>query len=214
VWIDEADCETLRAFIRFCGVPVITSKPDGTILWANEEFCEWSGYTLQELKSIGWKKISVTDENLEADVRAASELSIYRLSYSVQKQYIPKNDKPQWGTLHVIRFPVSGPISFCVCIWQPLKNGSQAAFNMAMTELGKITSQLESCKIEVSKLTSVSEEERLANSVIAVIRKYPKVTWSIVVVLLTLFGLNNLLQIATGLNLTPAPTVKVEAPSP
>ena len=210
MWIEQVDCTALRVFLRYCGVPVLVSKVDGSIVWANEEFCEWSGYTIGELQKMGWKQLSVQDGNLEADLDQAAQLNTYRLSYSVQKQYIPKNSQPAWGTLHVIRYPATGPIEFCVCAWQPLKNGTQAAFNMAMTELSKLANQMDACKVELQKLTTTGEEEKLVGSVVAMLRKYPKVAWTIFVVMLTLFGFNNLLQIASGLNLVPAPPVKVE----
>ena len=210
MWIENVDCTALRVFLRYCGVPVLVSKTDGSILWANDEFCEWSGYTVGELQKLGWKKLSVPDENLEADMLQAAQLDAYRLSYSVQKRYIPKNAQPAWGTLHVIRYPAVGEIEFCVCAWQPLKNGTQAAFNMAMEELSKLTSQMDACKAEIQKLTTIGEEEKLVSSVVAMLRKYPRMSWTIFVVILTLFGFNNLLQIASGLHLVSTPPVKVE----
>jgi PAS domain S-box-containing protein len=210
MWIENVDCRALRTFLRHCGVPVLVSNLDGAILWANNEFCDWSGYTVTELQTMGWKKLSVQDESLEADFIEANKLDEYQLSYTIQKRYVPKNSQPAWGTLSVLRYPAIGPIEYCICIWIPLKNGTQAAFNMAMTELGKLTLQIESCRHEVAKLTVESEENKFLGSAIILAKKYPKTTWALFVLVLSIFGFNNLLQIATGLNLVPKPTVMVD----
>jgi PAS domain S-box-containing protein len=206
-WIDRADCAALRSFIRHCHVPVIVSGIDGSVLWANDEFCEWSGYTVRELQMLGWKKLSIDNEHLTADIEAAKELNGYNLTYKVQKQYIPKNDKPHWGTLSVMRYPATGDIEFCVCIWMPLKNGTQAAFNMAMTELGKLASQMEACKGELSNLAKKTDEDVFLSSGVKLIKSNPKIFWAVLVVTLGLFGFNNVLQILSGLHLVPTPIV-------
>jgi len=204
-WITRANCEALKTFIHNCHVPIIVSGIDGTIHWANDEFCEWSGYSVQELQQLGWHRLSVENQDLAADISAAGDLDGYRLTYSIQKQYIPKNDKPYWGTLSVMRYPATGQIDYCLCTWIPLKNGTQTAFDLAMRELGKLTMQIEGNRADIAKLTALTNEEIFMNAGVRLIKANPKTAWAIVVVVFGIFGFNNVLQIVTGLHLLPIP---------
>jgi len=88
----------------------------------------------------------------------------------------------------------------------PLKNGTQAAFNMAMNELGKLSSQMESCKLELSNLTKKTDEDVFLTSGVKLIKNNPKIFWAVLVITLGLFGFNNVLQIMSGLHLVPTPS--------
>jgi PAS domain S-box-containing protein len=212
-WMSIMDCESIRAFVCNCHVPIIVSGTDGTIHWANDEFCEWSGYTVQELRQVGWVKLSADGDSIQSDMSLANDLNGYRLTYSVQKQYVPKNDKPQWGTLTVMRYPASGQIQYCFCTWHPHKNGTQVAFDMAMKELGKLTMQIEGNRIEIAKLNAATTEDVFMSSGVKLLKANPKVAWALFVIVLGIFGFNNILQIVTGLNLLPQHQNHINGPA-
>lgn len=138
--IESIKQEALVAFLKNSRIPLILSHTDGRIFWANRAFCEWSGYTVGELISVGWKRITTSD-TIETDLAAARALND-ELTYEVQKQYIPKNEKPVWGTLSVMRWPATGDIEFCVCTWEPLKNGTATAFALALEHIDAFKKQL------------------------------------------------------------------------
>lgn len=209
-WIEETDCDPIKTFLRHSKICVIVSKVDGSILWANQAFCEWSNYTLSELLALGWKRISVNDESLEADLVQTQSLDGYLQSYQVTKQYIPKNKKPAWGVLSVWRWPASGPCEFCVCTWEPLKNGTQTAFNLAMAKLEEFGKEIQQVSAEVKSFSERSDEDRLVSSAITVAKKHPKVTATLFLAFLSTVGANNVIQILSRFNLLPIPPNKVE----
>jgi PAS domain S-box-containing protein len=203
------DCEAIRTFIGNCHVPIVVSGVDGSIHWANDEFCEWSGYSVQELRQLGLSRLSSDGDDAHAYMTLATDLDGYRLTYSIQKQYVPKNDKPHWGTLTVMRYPAGGEIKYCFCTWNPHKNGTQVAFDMAMKELGKLTVQIEGNRAEIAKLSALTPEDVFMSSGVKLLKANPRVAWAIFIIVLGIFGFNNVLQIVTGLNLIPHPPVVV-----
>jgi PAS domain S-box-containing protein len=211
-WISTIDCEAIKTFFSNCHVPIIVSGTDGTIHWANDEFCEWSGYSVHELRQLGWLKLSAEGDSLQSDIAMARGLDGYRLTYTVQKQYVPKNDKPQWGALSVMRYPPTGEIEFCFCTWHPHKNGTQGAFEMAMKELNKMSVQIEGNRIEIAKLNTTTPEDVFMSTGLKLVKANPRISWTIFIIVLGIFGFNNILQIVTGLNLLPR-QVQVTNPS-
>lgn len=209
MWIDEAKEEQLRAWVKHCPAMKLVSTLDGRILWANAAFCEWSQYTLNELRQLTWMQISVPDKNLEADVDEAKNLDAYNPTYQVKKQYVPKGLKPEWGQLTVMRYPLTGPIECCLCTWEPLKNGTAAAFTQAMENYSEITKRLDMMTTEISVLNSQTEEEKFGLSGFRMIRRHPKVAAAFLVVALSVFGLNNVLSLLQKMGVVSLP-VKIE----
>lgn len=112
----------LAAFMS-CGSPnmMLFSTAEGDVLWANESFLTWIGYTLEEFtrkdNPITWKDISVRDSSLEADIRSASRMKEGKLShYLIRKFYVPKNGSPQFVELHVRRYPPNGGEPMAICV--------------------------------------------------------------------------------------------------
>lgn len=211
-WIDECECDVLKAFARHTAVCVLISKVDGTIVWANTAFCEWSRYTLSELQTIGWKKLSADDESLQADIEAAKSLDVYCLSYTVEKQYIPKNDKPQWGILNVLRYPATGEMKYCCCTWEPLKNGTATAFAYAMEHSKSTINELEKLSLEVSKLTSQTDEVKWVMSTVSLAKTYPKLFATVIVITFSIFGMNNVVELLGRFGIIEIPVKVIGVP--
>jgi hypothetical protein len=212
MWIDDIDDEALRTWIRHSPNMQLVSSINGEIVWANEAFCEWSQYTLNELKRLTWMQISVQDKDLEADIEAAKSLTPYNPIYTIKKQYVPKGSKPEWGHLTVMRYPLQGEIQFCLCAWEPLKNGTAIAFSMAMEKFIEVDKRLKEMSTEISSLTSQTDEDKFVLGGIRMIKRYPKVAAGLLVVMLSLFGLNNILEILqrTGFVQLPTSSVKMD----
>lgn len=209
-WIESIDDKLLRTFAKHTSVGILISKTDGSIVWANEAFCEWSGYTLAELRVIGWRKLSIDEESLQADIEQAKSLEVYSLRYTVQKRYIPKNGAPVWGGLSVLRYPALGDMEFALCTWEPLRNGTAAAFTASFQHIDKMTSELKELNKNISHLTTQSVEDRALLAASNLIRKYPRATWVLVLAALTVFGANNLVQLLTSLSIVPSTIQRVQ----
>lgn len=210
MWIDEnASEQHLRTWIKHCPAMKLVSTLDGQILWANAAFCDWSQYTLTELRKLTWMAISVPDKSLEADVDEARNLDAYNPTYQVKKQYIPKGAKPEWGQLTVMRYPLSGEIECCLCTWEPLKNGTATAFAMAMEHTQKLDARIEAMTVEIKAVTSQTDEDKFILGAIRMVQRHPKIAAAFVVVALSIFGLNNVVELLQRTGLIQLP-VKVE----
>lgn len=185
---------------------------DGEIYWASDAMCEWSGYTLQELTSIGWYRLSVDDENLIADKKAVDEMRLgLRASYQVEKKYRKKNGTEHWGVLHTRRWPSSGEFQYAWCHWTPFVNGTQTAFSKAMEFQSALEKRVAEMVSELRQLTSQTEEDKWVISSIRMTQRHPKVAAFLLLVMLSIFGLNNVIELAQRVGVMPIPvTVKVE----
>lgn len=210
MWIEKvATDEHLRTWVKHCPAMKLVSTMDGQILWANAAFCEWSQYTLNELLKLTWMQISVPDKNLESDIDEARNLDAYNPVYQVKKQYVPKGNKPEWGNLTVMRYPLTGPIECCLCTWEPLKNGTAAAFNQAMDHYTNISQRLEAMTTEIRTVTTQTDEDRFILGSIRMVQRHPKVAMAFFVIALSVFGANNVLALLQRTGVVSLP-VKIE----
>ena len=196
MWIDEtANEHHLRTWIKHCPAMKLVSTLDGQILWANASFCDWSQYTLTELRRLTWMAISVPDKSLEADIDEARNLDAYNPTYQVKKQYIPKGAKPEWGQLTVMRYPLSGEIECCLCTWEPLKNGTATAFAMAMQHTQRLDARIEAMTMELRAVTTQTDEDKFVLGAIRMVQRHPKIAAAFVAFALSIFGLNNVVEL-------------------
>ena len=214
MWIDDiANEHHLRTWIKHCPAMKLVSTLDGQILWANSAFCDWSQYTLTELRKMTWMAISVPDKNLESDIDESRNLDAYNPTYQVKKQYIPKGSKPEWGQLTVMRYPLSGEIECCLCTWEPLKNGTATAFAMAMEHTAKLDARIEAMTAELRAVTTQSDEDKFVLGAIRMVQRHPKIAASFLFIALSIFGLNNVVELLqrTGLIQLPVKIERTEA---
>jgi len=210
MWIDETANENhLRTWVKHCPAMKLVSTLDGQILWANAAFCEWSQYTLNELRKLTWMQISVPDKNLESDIDETKNLDAYNPTYSVKKQYVPKGAKPEWGQLTVMRYPLTGPIECCLCTWEPLKNGTATAFAFAMEHTQKLDARLEAMTAELRAVTTQTDEDKFVLGAIRMVQRHPKIAAGFLVIALSIFGLNNVVELLQRTGLIQLP-VKIE----
>lgn len=153
--------------------------------------------------------ISVPDKSLEADVDEARNLDAYNPTYQVKKQYIPKGAKPEWGQLTVMRYPLSGEIECCLCTWEPLKNGTATAFAMAMEHTQKLDARIEAMTMELRAVTTQTDEDKFVLGAIRMVQRHPKIAASFLFIALSIFGLNNVVELLQRTGLIQLP-VKIE----
>ena len=213
-WLNSIDRQTLDRIITDGECMHLAADLDGGIMWASEAFCEWSGWTLNELQKLGWVRISVDDENLEADRQACEEMKAgSRTTYQVEKQYYKKDGTKNWGMLHVRKIDKSdGKFWFCWCAWTPMKNGNATAFAKAM-EIHKLQQsasmalekKFDEMITEFRTVTSRSDEENWAISSIRMSMRHPKIAIAFLVVAASLLGLDSVLSILRGIGFLPTP---------
>jgi PAS domain S-box-containing protein len=210
MWVNEAPPEQLATMIEYCAALKLVSGPNGEIFYANAAFREWSEYSLFELKSIGWKKLSVENDSLTADIEAAKQVGDgYIQSYTVRKQYRTKSGAAHWGNLSVIRYPASGEIQCYFCVWEPFKNGTSTAFAMAMEHAQKLDARIEAMTAELKMITTQTEEDKFFLSTIRMVQRYPKASAAMLFFALSIFGLNNIVELLQRTGLIQLP-VKIE----
>ena len=210
MWIDDiANEHHLRTWVKHCPAMKLVSTLDGQILWANAAFCDWSQYMLTELRKLTWMAISVPDKNLESDIDEAKNLDAYNPTYQIKKQYIPKGAKPEWGQLTVMRYPLSGEIECCLCTWEPLKNGTATAFALAMEHTQQLDARIEAMTAELKAITTQTDEDKFVLGAIRMIQRHPKIAASFLIVALSIFGLNNIVELLQRTGLIQLP-VKIE----
>ena len=203
--LSSVDRQFLEVWLKHSSAMKLILSIDGKILWANDEFLQWIGYTLGEIRKLTWMQISTNDENLEADLLAIKTLDAWNPRYSVKKQYIPKNEKAAWGTLTVMRFPSDGEVKLCGCTWEPLKNGTAAAFTLAMERCEAMRKELQLVNAQVLSLTSQSEEDRWIMSTISMARKHPRISAFVLFICASVFGANNLIELLQRTGYFPIP---------
>jgi len=193
--IAELDCEFVRTWVRHSPSKKIITLLTGQIIWANDEFLAWSGYTWGELSKMSWMQLSAHDDDLQADIDAAKSLSQYNLKYTVQKKYMPKNAAPQLGRLTVMRFPPIGEIQYCGCTWEPIVESTSAAFITAIEQAARTQKRLEEMTAELKITNSRTDEETFLISGVRMIQRHPKIAAAGLVLGLSIFGLNNVVEL-------------------
>jgi len=206
MWLENIkNDDMLKAWLRHSPAMKLVSTVDGKIFWANTAFCEWSHYTLSELRELTWMQISVPDKHLEADIAETKRLDAYNPSYMVKKQYIPKGSKPEWGNLTVMRYPLLGEIECCLCTWEPLKNGTAVAFAMAMDHAQKLDAKVEALTMEIKTVATQTDEDKFVISTIRMIQRHPKISAFILVLVLSILGINSVAELMQRIGIIQTP---------
>ena len=211
-WLDELQgCDSLKAFLQHTTVPLLVSRPEGAILWANAAFLNWSGFSGAELQKYGWKQITVPGDELDADTKKAESWDDFAPVYSQLKQYYRKNQSPAWGVVSPMRFPPYGPIEFCITTWLPCEGTSDKSLELAVTYIQASEKEIKALKDTVSAYSIITEEQRFIMNAVVVAQKHPRITWGVLAVGLGLLGLNNALEILKTINIVPEPARPVFA---
>lgn len=214
MWIENKPAETqrelLKLWIKESPIPMLISSANGEILWSNSAFEEFIGYTHWELvkgphgNGKTWFELSVNDESLIADKMMVEECVNGKTNqYSIKKQYIPKNERPVWVEITVIRFPedLNTALDCFLVIVVPFKNGMLSALNLAMEKNAEIVKEIKKMRDETDAvfvqslkevkecITNKTELEIIASAGARLMNKYPKISsFCLVIVLIMILG--------------------------
>lgn len=185
----------LRATIVHNPCCILFSTADGKMLWGNDSFLEWIGYTQSELQVRTWMDISVHDSSLLADIEAASRLDGYHVTYSVKKQYVPKNSRPKWGTLYVMRYPPGGEQKCCICVWEPITDDNADSFELTKQAVEKMQNEFAIVRKVIEDCNVKSLPQKAVAAIVEVGMAYPKIALIVFVACCVAVGGNTFLDV-------------------
>lgn len=173
-WLYQAPTQIKDAWLQSTSAMLLASLPDGTILWTNEAFQKFIGYTAYELEHMTWFELSVPDSNLEADKVAADQLMLgYIPHYEVKKYYIPKNEAPRWVRLFVQRYPSTGEFECCLVTVFPIEEKLSQFYAEMLERLDRSMEPVQELVDIIKRDHQVTESERLAGSMARLINTSP-----------------------------------------
>jgi PAS domain S-box-containing protein len=210
-FLGEKTVQVLTTWAKECHLCLMVATADGgegSLPWVNRAFENWTGYTRYELNKIGWKQLSVNDEDLQADIKAVEEcVQGKRTSYTIRKRYIPKNESPQWGELSVVRYPEHGPVEYFLCVWIPLANQTSQAFSMAIANIEASTraremtnEELKALRREIEHANELTAAQKLMLGIVDMAWAHPKAAWAVIFLLASLIVSANILDIIKSLS--------------
>ena len=132
LWI-ENQSESARHWLKGSACPMLASKADGSILWANEAAERLLGYSLAELVTtaespgLSWEDLTMDRADLRADqLMVKSLIHGDRHDYTLQKSYRSKRGDPLPSVIHVLRWPPLGDVDCFLVTLTPLRKASDA----------------------------------------------------------------------------------------
>lgn len=192
-WLaDNADRTLLEGWLSSTDALMLASLADGTVLWANEAFQDFIGYSAYELygrdnpNRVKWTDFSVPDASLEADVAMANASSLGDIErYDVIKYYRPRSKAPVLCKLCVQRWPRQGELEAFLVTVLPLENGAHAAMQEMMSRtdqflqaLGRLQASMDgmatSLHNSITEMRQVSDLESAASAWARIALRYPR----------------------------------------
>ena len=208
-FLADMDCDVLRAWVKHSPSKKIISTDKGQILWASEEFVVWSKYTWLELSRMTWMELSVSgddSESSESEMEVAKRaLDDYNHRFTVEKRYTPKHEQPQWGRLTVMRFPPIGDMQYYGCTWEPRSVSTSAAFDQAMEQAALTAKTLRELTVEIRLSNARTDEETFLLSGVRMAQRHRRATLVLIIILLSIFGLNNVVELLQRLSIFRLP---------
>lgn len=190
------ECEAAMLMMEKSPQCYMVSGKNGEIYWTNRAFELWSKYTIGELQHLGWNKLSQADDNLEADEQNLKRCLAGEISYYVvRKKFIPKHDKGEWGDLVVVKYPSEGETEFFICEWIPLKNGTAAAFNLAIESINNLTQSFNQINEYIQTNTEKPNSRIVVESIHDWCVEHPKSALTALGIFFGMIGVNNSISI-------------------
>lgn len=122
-WIDSQVPEMACRWIKETSVPLLVTVRNGTLLWCNEAFEEFVGYTVSELRGMEdcWQRLTIDQGDATYDSEMAEMVeSRERYDYRFRKKYISKDGVPRPCEIHVLRHPEAGSFEYFLVSVLPL----------------------------------------------------------------------------------------------
>jgi hypothetical protein len=211
MWLDSVECNVVRYWLKSSPSFKFVCNKEGKIAWCNLEFCNWLGVSAQEIlnKNIEDFIMPNSSDNKYSifDDIYIKDLNTIGFSYKLHRRMSPFNKSSRWGSLYITKHPPIGDIEFFLCTWFPVDYDNSELLQSTLVSMDKLSKKVESLTDQIKELCSIEDEATWASSTIKMIKKYPKISLLILVLILGAFGINNvldiILKITTAIPTTP-----------
>ena len=191
-WLVKQKSDVLTSLLRRTKTPMLATMPDGEILWCNEAFENFSGYTAPEL--VGkktWIELTNQDEDLEYDLELVESVRVgVRTDYQLQKTYVTKQGYHRQCIIDVIRYPIQGELECFLVVASPLDLGVE----FAVTQIGEIRTLI--LEMMQHKRTGLTFEKAMEWS-----ERHPYVSTFLLVLFLSLILGDRVIELAKSFGL-------------
>lgn len=187
-WLTKQPDTLLTEWLRHTKAPMLSTLPDGTILWCNDAFETLVGWTSVEMVGkLSWKDLTQDSDELAADIELAKEtVAGRRTDYQLQKPYATKNGPPQRVVIDVVRYPQVGEFEcFLVSVF-PVDRGVE----FAMGQLTEIRAML--LEMMAQRPTGLTFEK-----LVDFHKDRPVIAWTITLTLAALLFGNRVIEIVS-----------------
>jgi len=215
------DCDVVRHWLSNSLYCKLVTKSDGSIVWANRAFCNWIGYLQSEIINKKSSDFSPRGDSFEKDLDNLDIIkNDYVSSYAVHKRFIKRNGDSDWGIFHIMKCPeINGQQNdFYLCSWHPIDGEQQDIVRQVLVKLDKLTQEIVQMAknmtefVEKSCTEPIDEESKWFSYTIKMIKKYPKTSMLIFVLVIGSFGVNNIIQILGELGIIELIPKKIVKP--
>lgn len=212
MWISGLPAEVCAEMIRrhpCCGFML---DAGGRIIGANKAFQTWSNYDLVTLQRIDVSRLHITSEQSPDDLLTqCKRLSKIDNSSVSRTQFRANGEAPVWGRLRILRIESSADSAvYFWCVWEPVSDENREPFELALKTIGESSTAMIELQKAVQSWTARDQDEDFVVQTIRFVRRYPKMMLGIVMLLASVFGVSNVVQIAKQLGLLPPDPVIVE----
>lgn len=194
MWLTKQKREVLEDWVRRTKTPMLSTLPDGTILWTNEAFERFLGYTSAELAGEKtWVELTRQDDDLEFDQQMVADVVAgHQTDYQLRKHYQQKSGQYRECVIDVMRYPLQGEFEFFLVAVVPVDVGVE----LAISQLGQIRKLIlemmsrEPAGLTFNKFWGWATKNKLVASIIGVILAF-LLFGERVFEILQLFGVGN-----------------------
>lgn len=208
MFLEQSKKELIEAWLRYSPFMHFAVSPSRKFVFANDAFLNWCGYSTNELLNRTLVDITAREEQSNEDLLTPGAFDGFRSQRQTQIQLLPKNGKPTWGMIHVMRFPPSGDtVDFYLCSWDPAENGQSAVFKMAMERMAGFEQSQNAMNQKLAILTTRTDEETVVVSIVRLSMKHPKKALAVILFLLSITGYNQVLEALQRSGVVPLPSL-------
>lgn len=212
MWIANLPQEVLCEMIRWHPCAGFLLDNEGRVVGANKAFQNWSGYSLVQLQHLDIQRIhNVTDMSQDDLLTQCRRLTPQDPNSMIRTQFRANGEAPEWGKLRILRTTTAdNSVVYYWCVWEPFCDESREAFAAAMKLIGESSTAMIELQKEVRSYSARDQDEDLVIATLRFARRYPKITMGFAMLIASVFGLSNIVQVAKQLGFLPADPIVIE----